>query len=679
MDTAGKTETCNAPRPATGMAGFGVGALRTDAASALLAMLLFMLPLYRTRVLEDSFNTPKLALLLVMAVFTTVALMARQRTFAMRLRWYPAPWLLITLAAWQAVSVLWADSKPLAVDGTVYFAGFAVLCWLFTRGPCSIAALRGLFNAGSTAAVLTALWALYDDFSGGDPALVARLPDWRGKLAAGLGNSGHIAGMIGMFLPWLVLSFLRSEPTSFSHDEDADNPHRRTVSGRRWWLLLPVIMAAFAALTVTWSVGSTGATLLSLFTWGIVALFFAPKNLLRWRRLGWLIAGGLAVMAFYFVQNPLNPHKPNLWAQAFSSQRWEDGWPTRLAIWKTTWQIVDQAPMVGVGTGNFTYAYTQQVVPSLMADPALRPYAGAFTNDAHNDYLQLWAEGGVVALALWVAVLAVFVTQTGRLLRERTDPDRALMLLAAGAGLTVFALDGLMSFPMRLPAHFAMATFFLAVPGVLMRLPQSLGGTREISGAAVPRVYGRRLRAGGVGILLTLAACVWHLGHRVVAEYYLKAGRSAADAAIVNTGTGLAPAWQVCDSLYRDTLEAVATGAAEDDWRRGLVQMNYLAEEPNMIQARMLFEKSQASDRWYANASSRLGQLLLFQGDFPASIKVSQRTLKTLEAYEIHERLGAASFFAGDMKRAREHWSICLTRRPDSSGFYSALLEQAKP
>ncbi len=640
-------------------------ALRADVPSVLLAITLLLMPLYRTRVLEDSFNTPKLAFAMVLAVLTAIGLLARPQSFRMKLRWYPAPWLLVGLAVWQAVSVLWAESKPLGVDGTVYFATFAVLGWLFYRGPRSVVALRGLFNAGAAGAAFTAAWVLMDDFTGGAGSLVARLPDWRGYLAAGLGNSGHIAGMVGMFLPWVLMNYLRGN--------GSENRQLKPL------LLLPVIAIMFAAMTVTWSVGSAGATILSLLIWAVVAWRCTTTGLFRWGRLVGVVAVGFIVIAFYFIPNSANPHKPSLLKQAFGSERWEAGWPTRVVIWKTTMQIIQQNPMVGTGSGNFTYSYTKQVVPSVISDPVLQPYSGAFTNDAHNDYLQLWAEGGVVSLACWVAILSTFTVTISRMLRRIQDDDSAIALIGAGAGMTVFALDGLMSFPMRLPAHFTMAVFFLSVPGILLRLQ----ATRAAAASAVVKFtiaedqkYRRSLRAGGMGILLTLAACVWHHGHRVVAEFYLKSGRNAAESVTVNVGSQMASVWNVCDQIYRQTLQAIAAGAPEETWRGGLEQMSALANSPAMDDARRLFQKSQDADRWYANAASRLAQIMLFQGDFGACVEASRRTLRTLEAYEIHERMGAAAFFSGNYKTAREHWLVCLNRRPEMAEFYKALLSR---
>lgn len=638
-------------------------AFKSDLPTALAALLLFFIPLYRSRILEDSFNTPKLALAIILAVVIAIAVLVRSTAPRASLRQYAAPWLLIGFVLWNALSVFWAGSKPLAVDHTTYLATFAVLCWLFVRTPPTMAATQSLFAAGAVAAVVTAAWTLFEDFTGGSKAIVARLPDWRGYLTAGLGNSGHIAGLIGTFFPFLILQFL-APPAAGS---------RRGLAALQ---LIAIVLCA-AAFIVTWSVGSSGATILSLLIWMIISWRILPPGILRPRRLLLLAAAGALPVLLYFTPNPINPHSPSIWTQAFSSQRWEDGWPTRVAIWKTTWHMIQQAPLLGLGTGTFTYFYPQQIVPSIIADPQLHIYAGSFTNDAHNDYLQIWSETGAVGLALWIAVLVSFFSTIARHLRPRTspaDPRRPLLLLSAGAGLTVFALDGLMSFPMHLPAHMAMAVFFLAVPGMLLRT-----AAPAAQPAVVQSRSHRRWRTGGVGILLTLAACAWHFGHRVIAEFHLKSARTLAEAPTFAFDQSPAPPWLICQSYYSQLIDEIAAGAPPEQLQATATAMQHHASVPAMARTRQFLEKATSADRYYGNANSRLGQLLVFQNQWQESIDVSRNTLKTLQASEVHERYGLAAYMTGDLTRARQQWTLCRDRVPRLGDAYSQLIAQTNP
>lgn len=69
----------------------------------------------------------------------------------------------------------------------------------------------------------------------------------------------------------------------------------------------------------------------------------------------------------------------------------------RAQIWPASWQLAKDHPLVGVGFGAYWIAITNTHRAS-----------GEFTpQEAHNDYLELLASGGVVgaALALWFIVL----------------------------------------------------------------------------------------------------------------------------------------------------------------------------------------------------------------------------------------------------------------------------------
>lgn len=70
----------------------------------------------------------------------------------------------------------------------------------------------------------------------------------------------------------------------------------------------------------------------------------------------------------------------------------------RFEYWLTAWGMIGEQPWLGVGLGGFSEAFPQYKTP-----------LGTETLLAHNDYLQLWAELGLLApiawLLLWFVVL----------------------------------------------------------------------------------------------------------------------------------------------------------------------------------------------------------------------------------------------------------------------------------
>jgi hypothetical protein len=423
----------------------------------------------------------------------------------------------------------------------------------------------------------------------------------------------------------------------------------------------------FAAMVVTWSVGSTSSAVVALLAWAAIAAFTRCRGQLRWPRIAMLLAAGGCATAFYLLPHPANPHNPSLLREAFGSKRWEEGWPTRVAIWKTTWHMVEGRPLTGAGVGNFTLEFVRQSPPSVLADPGLRVYAGSYTNDAHNEYLHVWSEGGVVALALLAAALVSFFVAVARRLARTQDDGERLAMIAVGAGTTVFLLDALMTFPLRLPAHAASLMFFLAAPA-------ALGGAVG-RGAAMPR----GLRTGATALLLvaTLCALAWQT-RRVAAEHALKKARTEIETTLMAQDGVAVPVWKAAEAAFATASHALAGGdrARADQY---FTMTRQMLDSPETSATAALLERAVATDPGYSNATSRLGALMLMAGNYARAREVLQLTLHQLEAFEVHERLGFASCFLGDKAAARAHWNTCRERRPQNALYYDGLIRALEP
>jgi O-antigen ligase len=97
---------------------------------------------------------------------------------------------------------------------------------------------------------------------------------------------------------------------------------------------------------------------------------------------------------------------------------------SRLNYWRDTWEIIRAHPWTGVGFGNFDLAGSRY---------------------AHNSFLQLWAEAGVVNLASFLWLIAIIFKNSWRSSERK---------LTAGlfAGVCVFLVHNFMDFGFFLPA-----------------------------------------------------------------------------------------------------------------------------------------------------------------------------------------------------------------------------------
>lgn len=137
----------------------------------------------------------------------------------------------------------------------------------------------------------------------------------------------------------------------------------------------------------------------------------------------------------------LNPDPENLHVGA-----------SRNEIWRTTWKMFAAHPIVGVGMGGYWTAV-----------PAYHDASGTMTpQEAHNDYLELLASGGVIglALAIWFGVV-VFI----RMRKNLSSPNRFRRAACFGAtiGIAGVAVHSLLDFGLHTITNALVFTTLIAI------------------------------------------------------------------------------------------------------------------------------------------------------------------------------------------------------------------------
>ena len=124
------------------------------------------------------------------------------------------------------------------------------------------------------------------------------------------------------------------------------------------------------------------------------------------------------------------------------------------------------APLGG-GIGGFISLFDQGVDVSLLRDE--------YINNAHNEYAQLWLEGGVIAILCVLAVLGWLALSFRRLLRLRRSSSRRRGLAAATA-MFVIILHSSVDYPLRTPALMAV---FALMAGILAAITAETDNNRR--------------------------------------------------------------------------------------------------------------------------------------------------------------------------------------------------------
>jgi Ca2+/Na+ antiporter len=180
-------------------------------------------------------------------------------------------------------------------------------------------------------------------------------------------------------------------------------------------------------------------------------LVFLLFQLVRHRAGRWLAIGLVVVVAsgvYLFVQRaPQVKDRLSYERSANTAKEMR----TRLWMWQSAWAMWREQPWIGVGPGHFDYRFPKYRVRLAQYRPGR----------AHNDYLNLLVDWGIVGAALGVVTLGLLAWHGfdgwRRVRRDGGDfgtshSDRAGFLLGAAGGLLFAAIHSAVEFNLYVPA-----------------------------------------------------------------------------------------------------------------------------------------------------------------------------------------------------------------------------------
>ena len=299
---------------------------------------------------------------------------------------------LLVLVALAALSMLWAASPAAALGRTVTFAGVFLLLHLFALLDERF--LRLAWTALLASAALTVPLALLVD---GQAAFSEE-----GRFAAGGLNPNDYAGL-------LVVVLLGAAGIALGGT------------------LLRVLCGA-ALLVAVFLTGSRTA-LVALAVAPVLFVLLSPAGTRKAalaRGAAAYLAVALAVGAAALVPRP---EVEAVQARVVTLKHYgnDTTWAGRLDIWRGGIEMFRDAPVLGVGAGNFAI-----VSPTVSGMPR-RPSAAGPGPVAHNVFLGMAAELGAVGLGVFLWFLAAAIARARAVAAARRVPHAGAMLLALSA------------------------------------------------------------------------------------------------------------------------------------------------------------------------------------------------------------------------------------------------------
>lgn len=353
--------------------------------------------------------------------------------------------------AWTAISALWAQDSGEAISAVTRYGPNMLLL------PIAYTAIRGrrdVLALVTTFLACALLSALYGMAAGGGDSGDGRLS------GAGVDANELALTLVGAVALGAALAAARS------------------LSGPARWACASGALLGVVAVLMTAS--RTG--LVGLGAVAILGVVFAGRG----RRMPILVVGIIAALSLSFYVLALAPEAARDRLIATEQDPGSEGGSGRTDIWSVGWRMVEDKPVQGVGAGNFALTSVSYLLQP--GDIRRDQYILDEPKAAHNIYLEVLAELGVIGLALFLAIIGFAFACTlraARLFAARGDPTLEIVsravLVALGAS---FVASSFISIQFHKPLW-----LLLALAPVLLALAKQLPD-RRVEPALANRQHG---------------------------------------------------------------------------------------------------------------------------------------------------------------------------------------------
>lgn len=314
----------------------------------------------------------------------------------------------------------WADFRLIVAYAML---AFAVLQTFRTEEHLeSFALAASIFAAG------LALLAIAQNFTSPFKLYWAFETSSRSRVFGPYVNPNHFAGFVEMLAPFPVLLAMR----------------RHQITARRvLWAFLAIVIAMSVAL----SRSRSGMAVVAIQV--VVCLVLLMRKRRRNVAAAGLLAAALAILLVGWTAGDQIATRAANTAQEFTSSIE----PMRWSIVKDSLRMAAEKPFLGRGLGTFGDTY-----------PRYRSfYSSAWVDYAHNDYVQLLVEAGIVGLAIFLVFIAGVLWRAWNNFHHWSSMPSRNVRVAALIGFCGLLLHSLTDFNLHIPANAALFFVLAAV------------------------------------------------------------------------------------------------------------------------------------------------------------------------------------------------------------------------
>jgi hypothetical protein len=354
----------------------------------LLLVVVFCLPI--TPFLNWNFPVRDLSTLVRLSFFAGLVVYRISHHKDLR-KWLWSGWLTRALLGYFAVAILSAVFfRSATLDAQrelMRLASYICFYYVITDWVESGEDVAGILKALMASTMLVALFGFYQMVIGGYSNLydilypvqdeLLQIPPWEGRITSFLEHYNGLAGYLNLVLPFCLGFALRGT-----------DPLLRTLS--KWCFVFASIALLFTQ--------SRGGLLAYAAMLVVSACFFAPTRKARMQRIALVVIAAviLGVLAGMFFQRLTE-------VDEFTTV-------SRLAIWGGALTVFAGSPLTGIGYGNL-----RAFLGGLIGLP------DGWMGDAHNLYLELLAETGIVGFLVFAMLIVIALRLALKRYRKTTD------------------------------------------------------------------------------------------------------------------------------------------------------------------------------------------------------------------------------------------------------------------
>jgi putative inorganic carbon (HCO3(-)) transporter len=410
----------------------------------LLPAVIFFLPL--TPFLDWNFPIRDLATLVRFSLFAGVVVYRLSHGKGLR-EWLWNGWLTRAVLGYFMVAVASVAFNPVTLDAQrelMRLASYVCFYYVITDWIRTPRDTRTLLKVLMISTIAVALFGFYQVMIGGYSPVydvlypvqeeIRQIPPWEGRITSFLEHYNGLAAYINLVVPFCLVFALRGT-----------DPKLRTLS--KWCMAL-----ASVALLLTQSRGGLLAYVAILM---VSAYMLAPDRKTRMRRLAVVLVvcvlAAAAAGLFFQRLGEIDDYTA----------------VSRLAIWGGAFTVFARAPVVGAGFGNL-----RPLMGGLLGLPE------GWMGDAHNLYLELLAESGLVGLIAFAFLIVSALRAARKCMRQSREEFAWLIGIAAFAALCGVLVHGTVDYLFHTTPQ-AAALFFLVLGILRAQTPGPEAGTNQ--------------------------------------------------------------------------------------------------------------------------------------------------------------------------------------------------------